>query len=148
MGFEALSRGAARVTWVEKQGQAVAAIRQTLEDLLASDGGVSDTLARGSPQLRVLRLDVPTKVPRSLAVDSPWDLIYADPPYSFGRLAGLASGMKPLLREGGTLAIEHSSRSDSAVFEAVAGLRCTDRRSWGDCAVTFFEPIASTEARS
>lgn len=137
MGLEAVSRGATRVTWVEKQGQAVATIRRNLDDL-----GLSST-----PSLQVLRLDLPAQIGRLGPEDGNWDLIYADPPYALEVHRELARAASRRLMPGGELAIEHSPRLDPAVFEGLSGLEAVERRTWGDCAVTFLRP-RSEEASS
>lgn len=129
MGLEALSRGAARVTWVEKNGQAVASIRRNLDDLGFSDGQ--------DARHRILRLDLPRQASRLESGGSAWDLIYADPPYAFNEHGVLAAFANVLLAPGGEMAVEHSPRLSAEEFEAVDGVRVTDRRTWGDCAVSF-----------
>ena len=128
MGLEALSRGATDVIWVEKHGQAVATIRRNLSELKEGAG-------------RVLRLDLPDQASRLADQGAAWDLVYADPPYAFDGHAALADSVAPLLKVGAELAIEHSARLSEDVFDQVAALRVVDRRSWGDCAVTFLAPL-------
>lgn len=130
MGLEALSRGASEVTWVEKQAQAVATIRRNVEEL-------GENLGKATPALRILRLDLARQAPR-LAREGVWDLIYADPPYAWGRYPELVAGSGPLLAPGGELAVEHSTRLREQDFTEIPELRVADRRTWGDCAVTFF----------
>src|SRR3954453_13777573 len=65
LGFEALSRGAARATFVERDSAAAAAIRRNAGRL-----GVWGQIVRGSA----------FSLPRS----EPFDLSLADPPYAVG----------------------------------------------------------------
>ena len=135
MGLEALSRGASRVTWAEKDGGALQAIRRNLEDL----AGAEDVDAQLNVQLQVLRLDLPRQADR---LGPGWDLIYADPPYAFDAYPELVQSVAPLLASNGELAVEHSHRLDEgvfadAVFAKAPTLSVVDRRTWGDCAVTF-----------
>jgi len=67
LGFEALSRGAGHATFVEANASAAEAIRRNSEMLLATD---RVQIIRGSA----------LALPRS----EPFDLIFADPPYSAG----------------------------------------------------------------
>lgn len=95
LGFEALSRGAAHVTFVEKSAEALCAIRANGEAL-----GV-----RGS--MRIVRGDVF----RFLDSDAGrYDLILADPPYELGAGTGLPDLALPLLAEGGLLVLEHAAK--------------------------------------
>jgi 16S rRNA (guanine(966)-N(2))-methyltransferase RsmD len=131
MGLEALSRGAARVTWVEKSAEAAAAIRRNLEDL-----GEPETGQRRDT--RVLRLDLPDQAGRIADAGASWDLIYADPPYVFDDHESLVAAVAPHLSADGVMAVEHSARrSLGDVGETFSTLHITDRRVWGDCAVTF-----------
>jgi 16S rRNA (guanine966-N2)-methyltransferase len=67
LGLEALSRGAAAVTFVEKGREALAALRTNLA-------------AVGLPGTTVLARDVRTALAGDLA-DAPFDVVVADPPY-------------------------------------------------------------------
>ncbi len=95
LGLEALSRGAAHCTFVERSREAIDAIRSTVEKLGATD--------------RVdLRSQAVEHVP---APATPFDIIFLDPPYSEGldeaaleRLAGPA-----WLAPGGWISLESES---------------------------------------
>ena len=96
LGFEALSRGAAHAVFVESDPTAAAAIRRSAERLGAStDIILSSALA----------------LPRT----EPFDLIFADPPYSAGSgSAAVAAVMKAdWLAAGGWMAVE-TERGDAA----------------------------------
>src|SRR4051812_39423159 len=67
LGFEALSRGAASATFVERDPAAAAAIRRNADKLGAAD------------RVRILGGSA-LALPRS----DPFDLIFADPPYASG----------------------------------------------------------------
>jgi 16S rRNA (guanine966-N2)-methyltransferase len=96
LGLEALSRGAANATFVEIDGRAVAAIRHNAAKLDASD------------RVRIIEGSA-LHLPQS----EPFDLIFADPPYSEGSgnavvLSVLTAGW---LAPSGWLSIE-TARSD------------------------------------
>src|SRR5580704_10361428 len=69
IGFEALSRGAARATFVEAHGPTAALLRRTAERL-----GVAEraTVVAGRAERVAARLG------------GPFDIVYADPPYADG----------------------------------------------------------------
>jgi len=72
VGIEALSRGAAHVTFVDDYGPAVAAIRRNLAD------------CRLSARATVVEADCvrwTESAARSVAAPSPYDLVFVDPPY-------------------------------------------------------------------
>ena len=94
LGLEALSRGAASATFVENDPAAAAIIRRNVEKL-----GVSAEVLTGSA----------LALPRA----GPFDLIFADPPYSPGSgTAAVASVLHAAwLAPGGWMSVE-TSRGD------------------------------------
>ena len=85
LGLEALSRGAAEVTFVERDAQAVHALRALLQEW-------------GAPAAQVVRADAL----RFLAgTPRPFDLVFLDPPFGAPLLAAAASALT-----GGWLAAE------------------------------------------
>src|SRR5262245_42898286 len=69
VGIEALSRGARRATFVERDRRATQALRHNLETLGLSAGA------------RVLAMDVERAVPRLAAAGETFDIVFLDPPY-------------------------------------------------------------------
>lgn len=107
LGFEALSRGAALATFVERDSKAIAAIRANAAKLNADD------------RVRVLGGSA-LALPRS----EPFDLILADPPYDkgSGSAAVAAVDLGGWLAPGGWMSVE-TARADTVehgpfVFEA------------------------------
>ena len=95
LGFEALSRGAAQVTFVETGGPAQAAIKANADRL----GGADGVRSLGGSAL---------VVPRS----EPFDLIFADPPYSPGSGSGVVRSVSDAgwLAAGGWMSVETDRR--------------------------------------
>lgn len=91
LGLEALSRGAAHATFVEKDPTAVAAIRANLSALGAAE-----------------RAEVQPLSATTLAPAQPFDLIFADPPYALGSGTAIVEAVRGAgwLAAGGWLAIE------------------------------------------
>ena len=96
LGFEALSRGAASATFVENDAKASATIRRNAEKLRATD------------RIQILGGSA-LALPRS----EPFDLIFADPPYSAdsGTAAAAAAAKANWLAPAGWLSVE-TSRDD------------------------------------
>jgi 16S rRNA (guanine966-N2)-methyltransferase len=96
LGIEALSRGAAAATFVERDPVAVATIRRNLEAV-----GVEAELRR-QDALRFL-----------VAVEGSFDLIFVDPPYDCaGRLAGpLSERLPPVLSDEALIVTESDKRA-------------------------------------
>ena len=117
LGLEALSRGAAHATFVDRDGKALAAIRANAERLGAGD------------KVRVLAGSA-LSLPRS----EPFDLILADPPYAPGSGSEAAASViaGDWLAPGGLLAIE-SARRDRVLAE---GLHLEVERDVGAARIT------------
>jgi len=79
LGLEALSRGAARVTFVDTNARALAAIRTLLEEWRA-DAGAGETAHAEARRF----LAGPAR---------PHDLVFLDPPFSAGELAGTIAAL-------------------------------------------------------
>jgi 16S rRNA (guanine966-N2)-methyltransferase len=95
LGIEALSRGAASATFVERDPRAVSAIRRNL-DAVGADGEV-----RRQDVLRYLT-----------AASGPYDLVFADPPYDCAaRLADpLSERLRAVLSDHARIVTESDKR--------------------------------------
>jgi len=130
VGIEALSRGAARIVFVERVEPALAALRENLarlglrEGARVHAGSVSAFLRRGRPE----------SSPR-------FDLVFLDPPYdaapeyeaSLGLLGGASSS---LLAPGALVVAEH--RRKEPLEEGYGELRRTRLLQQGDAALSFY----------
>lgn len=121
IGFEAASRGAARVVAVE----ADRAIAQTIE-AAAEQLGVTDVVSI-----------VAAPVDRALyRIEGPFDLVYLDPPYA----SDVPLHVLRLLRERHLLApeaivvYEHAARR---ILPEIPGYRSTREEVYGDVALAF-----------
>jgi 16S rRNA (guanine966-N2)-methyltransferase len=126
-GIEALSRGAARATFVEKDAGAVRVLAENLRR------------SRLEAVARVIRREAVGWLadPAGGAADGPYDLVLIDPPYAdtaaLGRAIELAG---PLLRPGGVVVAKHFWR-DAPPLEA--GLLASVRqRRFGETTLTFY----------
>lgn len=120
VGFEALSRGAGHVLFVESDPRAVAALRR---NVAALDVAGAARLSTGT-------------VERALAVPpaAPYDLVFADPPYAVGE-AVLAAVLAALtgngwLADDALVVVERSTRS-AAPFP-VEGVDALRARRYGE----------------
>lgn len=126
LGIEALSRGAASVTFVDADRDAVRAISSNLEatGLAAAEAATG----AGAGRSRVVRGDALAHV-RGLA--GPVELVLADPPYAFDDWAGLQQELRD--RCPGALLVAESDRPVAPV-EGGESLR---ERRYGGTVVTF-----------
>jgi 16S rRNA (guanine966-N2)-methyltransferase len=129
LGIEALSRGARRCTFVEKDRRTAMLIEENLREL-----GLADRSA--------------VSVRDALAFvgecDATFDLILADPPYAATTFDRLVHDVfsRGLLRAGGLLLLEHSSAMQP---RPAAGAQIVLTRAFGDTGVTLYAPAASSE---
>jgi 16S rRNA (guanine966-N2)-methyltransferase len=126
VGIEALSRGAARVVFVEKDPAALRALRANLAALGAS-----------RVSARVVAGDVLRVLPELPAHEAPFDLIFIDPPYATtlaGRTLATLVATR-VCRPSGEVVVQHSTRD---ALPSVDGLAAHRRaRRFGDTALTF-----------
>jgi N6-adenine-specific methylase len=122
--FEAVSRGAASAVAIEQDRQSVATIAR-----LAGEWNAPVTPSAG---------DVFQLIPRLLPTG--FDVVYADPPYSFGRYDELLDTIDRDLELGDNalVAIEHRRRSDPFTIEPKR-LKATRRAEYGEVWMTLFQ---------
>lgn len=129
LGFEALSRGASRVLFVDDNPDALEMIEENAERLGCLE------------ECEIIDADALTYLRGSKAQ---FDLIFADPPYAVGEVVAIPELVfnRQLLSTSGFLIIEHSKRT---TFEPLAEVREVVRKEFGNTHVTFFDhpPSAS-----
>jgi 16S rRNA (guanine966-N2)-methyltransferase len=96
LGLEALSRGAAQVTFIEKDRRAAAAI-----DAIASEW--QETNARVVCESAIAWLAAPT-------ADPPFDIVFLDPPYDSELLAAAAAALVGRLAPDARVYVERRAR--------------------------------------
>jgi 16S rRNA (guanine966-N2)-methyltransferase len=115
MGFEALSRGAASATFIERDAQAARCIRQNLKTL-----GINGKILQRDASLALKQLD------------KKYDIIYIDPPYDL-EITPLLKLLPSLIKDGGSILVEQSSR----VELDVSPLTLENKRTYGDSVLYF-----------
>ena len=129
LGFEALSRGAAFVAFVESDTDAVMSIRDTLARLASE-------VPRSA--WRLLHLDLERGL-RQLAKDeAPFDVVLFDPPYRSeeGKKALNTVVECAILAPAGLIAIEHDQRT--LLPASVGPLQQCKRHRYGDTVLSFY----------
>jgi len=122
IGIEALSRGAAHVTFVEQARPALAALRTNLERTRLADAA------------SVHPLDVERFL--AMAPEVPWDLVFLDPPYEARAIVAPLRAVSPNLADEGTVVIKHFWRTE---VPDVAGLQPVRQRRFGETMLSFLE---------
>lgn len=99
LGIEALSRGAAAVTFVDSGAVAVAAIRENLEHL--------------GLQAEVLRMPALRALSCTPVAERQYDLVFLDPPYRMASSLGpqLSIALPPILAPGARVVAESDRRA-------------------------------------
>lgn len=123
LGIEALSRGAAKVDFVEQDPRLCHAIEQNLENVGFANRG------------HVYR----ARVEQALTfLEGSYHLVLLDPPYDLPGLPRIVEALnRPgLLEEGGVVVIEHSRRV--ALIERYGALRKVQQRRYGDTALSVY----------
>ena len=123
MGLEALSRGAARVVFVETDRQALAAIERNLEKL----GLIGAELARE---------DAPRRLAADVREGRRYDLVLIDPPYRMlpQVLASLSPHLATVLAPDGLVVVESDARETPEL-----PLELRTSRRYGSTRLTLFE---------
>ncbi len=124
LGFEALSRGAASVDFVESNGRRCRFIRQSLEEMGLSERG---SVHNGKVE-RIME-----------SLEGSYGLVFADPPYALDNWNELMRTMNRarFLIEGGIVVAEH--RHNTELSEEFGRLALLTRRRYGDTAISMYE---------
>jgi 16S rRNA (guanine966-N2)-methyltransferase len=125
VGLEALSRGAAHVTFIERDRIAQRVLAENIKLLGAQH------------QTSLIRTSVASW--SQTATAQRFDLIIADPPYhdlQLSTVGRLVAYMQP----NGLMILSHSGRES---VSTVNGVVVVDKRSYGDAALAFYRPSTS-----
>ena len=122
LGIEALSRGAAHVTFIDVAKPALAIVRENLRDLGLDTRA---TVVAGDAIALAARHEPP----------APWQLVFVDPPYRSDLATRAVSTLQHLAPEA-IVVIEHDRRN--APPETLGSLLRTDDRRYGDTLVSFY----------
>ncbi len=125
LGIEALSRGAGRAVFVERDARAIA----VLKDNLAA-------LGIGSPRAQTRRMDALAALRSARGREETYDLLFIDPPYAQAGEAGaeLSAALSPLLGPGARVVVESDRRAPLEL--PVGELEIETQRRYGDTVIT------------
>ncbi|MDE3154785.1 MAG: 16S rRNA (guanine(966)-N(2))-methyltransferase RsmD [Acidobacteriota bacterium] len=135
LGIEALSRGAAHVTFVERDARANRLIAANLERC-----GIADGYA-------IIRAELRSALAR-LGHDAPFDLVLFDPAYDDPRAEALLALAGGRVAAGGLLVYEHARRRPAP--DTAGPLHRTRELNSGDSALAFYRhrtPAAGAAGR-
>ena len=129
VGIEALSRGAAHVTFVEQDRRAAGLIEDNLRAL-----GVTSRYA-------IIRAGFAGAAAR---VTGPFEIIFLDPPYGAAELDEALQAAAPLTAGNTLLIVEHATRDAAPV--AMGPLVRTRELKQGDSALAFYQRPRANDA--
>ena len=136
-GIEALSRGAAHVTFVDSSAASLRTVRANLADL-------------GVPreQSNMIRLDARTALSQMLTAPDPFDLIFIDPPYdstlAHEALQAVGIGGERLVTAEGTVVVEHPPTASLAEFYGM--LTRVRVEQYGNSSISLYRRVVSRDA--
>jgi 16S rRNA (guanine966-N2)-methyltransferase len=133
VGLEALSRGAARVIFVEQNPLAGASIQHSLSEFKISSSGC------------VLVEEASLAIQNSILLGwRPFDLIFMDPPYRLPYIQSLLRQIeeKDLIAPSGRFVYEHFHKTSPSHSIGEWTLIRTER--YGDTAFSFYQPLSQT----
>ena len=128
LGLEALSRGAQRVVFVERNRAVLSVLQENIAHVATSDSQVE---VRTGEVLREIR--------RLAAAQESFDLVFLDPPYERGLVLPtleLLAGAG-ILKEDATVVVDHPTREEIEK-NAIGRLEFMDRRAYGEVAIALY----------
>lgn len=131
LGLEAVSRGAALAVLIEASEHAYRVLKDNVSSLDVGDG------------VSIVRQAVERSEKR-IAPLGPFDLVLADPPWPIAARAAkdVVKLLLPHLSSDGFFVLGHAKRSPLELPPQL-GVRLIDQRSWGDSAMSWFQPVAA-----
>lgn len=132
LGIEALSRGAAAVTFVEQTARAARLLRENV------------TRCGFDRRVRVLQQPVQRALAQLARAGARFDGVFADPPYAQGLIARTLGDVALLVKPGGWVMVEH--RLDEPAPAAVGPLCLTQTRHYGKTGLALFVAEAQMPA--
>jgi 16S rRNA (guanine966-N2)-methyltransferase len=128
VGLEALSRGAAKVVFVEKNPVMVNAIKRNLLEL-----GINN-------KYQILETEAAKGIKKLQRKGEQFDFLFADPPYEKGFVREIFQylGEGEMISSDGVAIFQHSVRED--IPGTLTGtFMLTDQRRYGDTRISFFK---------
>lgn len=142
VGLEALSRGAARVTFVERSPAALKVLRRNLERLGIESGFVVSAESVAA-FLRSTARASPRPIPNEVAKPGRYEVVYLDPPYDaaqeYAATLGALGETPGILAPGALVIAEHRRKQN--LEDRYGNLKRTRLLEQGDAALSFYETV-------
>jgi 16S rRNA (guanine966-N2)-methyltransferase len=127
VGIEAMSRGAAHVTLIDRDPRAIALIEQNIARLAGPDA---------KNPCAIIRADFMTS---RAGLSEGFDLVFLDPPYELPGLDTAIGRAATLLKPGGRVIVEHSRKREPA--SSIPGVAKYRTLTAGDSALSFYTAV-------
>jgi 16S rRNA (guanine(966)-N(2))-methyltransferase RsmD len=139
VGLEALSRGAARVTFVERSPAALKVLRRNLERLGIESGFVVSAESVAA-FLRSTARASPRPIPNEVAKPGRYEVVYLDPPYDaaqeYAATLGALGETPGILAPGALVIAEHRRKQN--LEDRYGNLKRMRLLEQGDAALSFY----------
>ena len=129
VGIEALSRGAKKVIFIEKEPKCIKIIKENLEKTKNSQNAV------------VYKIDFLSGLKLLSKKNYLLDYIFLDPPYSRGlvNISLLEISNLPILRKSGWVIAQHYKKEK--VMENLNNLKLFNQKRYGECYLSFYDYV-------
>ncbi len=130
VGIEALSRGAKKVIFIEKEPKCIKIIRENLEKTENSQNAV------------VFKIDFLPGLKLLAKKKYLLDYIFLDPPYNRGliNISLLEISKLPILRKNGLVIAQHYKK-EKVMEKLLNNLKLYNQRRYGECYLSFYEYV-------
>jgi 16S rRNA (guanine966-N2)-methyltransferase len=141
VGLEALSRGAARVTFVEKEGSCAKMIEENSRQLGAGQSGQAG-------QVEIVTTSAEQIIPFFYQQGRKFDIIFLDPPYYRGLSENILQmlGGYDILLPSGMIIIQHFRKDP--LSETAGGFAVYRQEKYGDSLLSFYHKTGQHEQES
>lgn len=144
VGLEALSRGAARVTFVERSQGALKVLRRNL-DRLGIESGFSVRAESVAAFLRAAAKASAKPIPQGMTKPVRYEVVFLDPPYDaaeeYAATLGVLGEAQGILAPGALVIAEH--RRMESLKDQYGSLKRARLLEQGDAALSFFEAVST-----
>ena len=149
VGLEALSRGAAQVTFVERSPAALKVLRRNLERL-GIESGFAVHAESVAAFLRSAAKASPKPIHHEVAKPGRFEVVYLDPPYDaaqeYAATLGVLGEAQGILAPGALVIAEH--RRKQSLEDRYGSLKRTRLLEQGDAALSFYETVSAPPEES
>jgi 16S rRNA (guanine(966)-N(2))-methyltransferase RsmD len=144
VGLEALSRGAAQVTFVERSPAALKVLRSNLERL-GIESGFAVRAESVAAFLRSAAKASPRPIPNEVAKPGRYEVVYLDPPYDaaeeYAATLGVLGEAQGILAPGALVIAEH--RRKQSLEDRYGSLNRTRLLEQGDASLSFYAAVST-----